>query len=30
VKTKWLLIVFWGPPNNIKKLILILYAHKQK
>jgi hypothetical protein len=20
VKTKWLLIVFWGPPNNIKKV----------
>jgi hypothetical protein len=20
VKTKWLLIVFWGPPNNIKKI----------
>jgi hypothetical protein len=19
VKTKWLLIVIWGPPNNIKK-----------
>jgi hypothetical protein len=20
VKTKWLLIVFWGPPNNLKKI----------
>jgi hypothetical protein len=20
VKTKWLLIVFWGPPNNTKKV----------